>query len=161
MVIAGTTKGCGSALMRAIIRLVRTGKGASWKSDGSNELLAPAFFTKASCLAALVFTLWMTGKLPPQFDYALIHVGIQLFFITQRILQTLPPKDGKHDDAFTFIENLLCLLLFGKSSTATDDGAGAAVASETAAGVDSDLGNGSAGGEGDGVRRRQTAFKDD
>ena len=51
-----------------------------------NEFQTPTFFSKVSFLAAAVFTGYWLSAIPPQFDYAMIHVSIHFFFISQRLV---------------------------------------------------------------------------
>lgn len=163
MILVGGVKGCGGSLMRGVIRLVRSGALRQSRRNSSsaisttfddNEFMTPTFFTKVSFLAAGVFTAYWLSLIPPQFDYAVIHVGLHFFFITQRLLMALTP-DPKNADPFATIENLFCLIFFGKELAENEDSAGAAGAGAAGSGSgDGEEEEQQQSGDKDGTRRR-------
>jgi len=180
MIIIGCVKGCGGSLARGAIRLVRS--AALKRRSGSvlggvtsvdNEFQTPTFFTKVSFLAAAIFTGYWISAIPPQFDYAMIHVSVHFFFITQRLMMSLAP-DSQSLDPFSTVENLFCLVFFGRESTPSSSsgvdfsadfsaeseaGQGGGEDDETSAGGGRDIGAG--GDRTNGGAKRRGGKKDD
>ncbi|KAK2168536.1 hypothetical protein LSH36_16g09040 [Paralvinella palmiformis] len=100
--IIGVLKGAGYYYMRAFERLVR----GLW-FPATNEILQPAFVTKGSLAATIIFILEKKGYIDA--PHAVIYFGVVIFFIYFRLSSLLL---GIHDPFVPF-ENLFCAIFMG------------------------------------------------
>lgn len=156
MVLVGTSKGCGGALAKAVIRLLRSGNlDASLKR--TSELESPSLFTKASFIASVIFTMYWTGKIPPSFDYAILNSVITFFFIFQRVVMSAIPE-AQHRSSW--VEGVMCNIFFGQPVENITDRLDKTTEEEEDKEGDNVEDNKPENGSGDGPKRRM-AKKDD